>query len=377
VKPGRPAWAVTAVVACSSAATPRLVAQVKAAVDLGVSNVHYDGFLPSTAAAVSPSFRWAAPRTLVLANGSYLRFASGHRSLQANMAGSIFSAPLGHLTGELSALAGASRYQEFTGFSHALLTARLHLDGGRAGAWIGGTSGTTSFVQAQRPVGALSVGGWTRVASASWLASAAYTRVGDSAYTDVEGATHAVRGRFTFDGSMGARVWSRGGGHGVYGEASGSYAVGSWIAVVLGGGRYPTDPTRGSVAGRYVTLSLRLTALPGRAPTPPALPRPTIHHSSSSAVDPVAASAELQDDGGFVIHAAAAQVVEIEGDFTDWQPVPLTARGLSAWTLPMPLAAGTYRFTIRIDGGEWFVPAGVTQVADEFGPGMVGLLTVP
>lgn len=376
MKPGRPAWAVTAVVACSSVATPRLVAQVRAAVDLGVSNVHYDGFLPSTAAAVSPSFRWTAPRSLVLASGSYLRFASGHRSLQANMAGSIFSAPLGPLTGELSALAGASRYQEFTGFSHALLTARLHLDGPRAGAWIGGTSGTTSFVQAQRPVGALSGGGWTQAFSVSWIANATYTHVGDSAYTDLEGAARAVRGRFTFDGSFGARVWSRGGGHGVYGEASGSYAVGPWIALVLSGGRYPTDPTRGSVAGRYLTVSLRLATLPRRPPAPLALLRPSLHHSSPGSDDPPAASAELAEDGRFVVHAAA-RTVEIEGDFTDWQPLPLIERDPAAWTLPVPLAAGTYRFCIRIDGGLWFAPAGITRVPDEFGPGTVGLLTVP
>jgi len=377
VNPGRPAWAVTAVVACSSAATPRLVAQVKAAVDLGVSNVHYDGFLTSTAAAISPSFRWAGPRTLVVANGSYLRFASGNRSLQANMAGSFFSAPLGHWTGELSALAGASQYRDFTGFSHALLTGRVHVDGARTGAWIGGTSGTTSFVDAQRPVGALLAGVWRRQFSAIWLANASYSRVGDSAYTDVEGATRAVRGRFTFDGSLGARVWSRGGGHGVYGEASGSYAVGPWIALVLAGGRYPTDPTRGSVAGRYVTLSVRLTALPGRVASPPLiLPRPATHHSSPTSDDPPAVSAELLDDGGFVIHAAA-RTVEIEGDFTDWQPLLLTERDPAGWVLPLPLAAGTYRFSIRIDGGAWFVPAGVTKVPDEFGPGTVGVLTVP
>lgn len=377
MNPGRPAWAVTAIVACCSAATPRLVAQVKAAVDLGVSSVRYDGFLTSTAAAVSPSFRWAGPRALVLANGSYLRFASGNRSLQANMSGSIFSAPLGRWTGELSALAGASQYRDFTGFSHALLTGRLHLDGARAGVWIGGTSGTTSFIDAQRPVGSLVAGAWTRRFAATWLVNAMYTRVGDSAYTDVEGVTQAARGRFTFDGSLGARVWSRGGGHGVYGEASGSYAVGPWIALVLAGGRYPTDPTRGSVAGRYVTLSLRLTALPGRAAArPAAFPRPPVHHSSPDSDDPPAVSAELGEDGGFVIHAAA-HTVEIEGDFTDWQPLPMTGRPSAGWVLPLPLAAGTYRFSIRIDGGAWFVPAGVTRVPDEFGPGVVGLLTVP
>lgn len=69
--------------------------------------------------------------------------------------------------------------------------------------------------------------------------------------------------------------------------------------------------------------------------------------------------------------------MEVEGDFTDWQPVALSPDASSTWTLPTPLAPGTYRFSIRIDGGEWIVPASVTKVRDEFGPGDVGLLTVP
>jgi len=370
VKLGRPTWA-TAVVACC--AVP-LTAQTRASVDVGASSVRYDGFLTSTAASISPSLRLTGPRTLLLASGTYLRFASGHRSMQANMAGSIFSAPLGGWSGELSALAGASRYREFASFSHALLAARLHLDGGRAGVWVTGTGGTTSFIQAQRPVTALGAGGWTRRLAATWIASATLTHVGDTAYTDVEGATHAYRGRFTFDGSLGARVWSRGGGHGVYGEASGAFAVTSWVAIILSGGRYPTDPTRGTVAGRYASLALRLSAQPRRSRD--VLPR-SMSHSSSSSDDPPTASAELRRGGGFVIHAAGARTVEIEGDFTDWEPVRLAADDESAWTLTIALAPGTYRFAIRIDGHDWMVPAGVTRVRDEFGPGVVGLLTVP
>jgi hypothetical protein len=41
----------------------------------------------------------------------------------------------------------------------------------------------------------------------------------------------------------------------------------------------------------------------------------------------------------------------------------------------LALAPGTYRFNIRVDGGAWVVPVGVTRLADEFG-GTVGLLTV-
>jgi hypothetical protein len=378
VSAARPAWAVTAVVIGSAAVSPRLAAQVTAAVDAGVSNVRYDGFLASTAAGIAPSFRFVGARTLLIATGSYLRFASGNRSLQASMVGSMVSAPIGPWSGELAVLAGASQYRDFSGFSHALLALRLHLDGSRAGAWLGGTSGTTSFIEAQRPVGALAAGMWTRQLQTTWIANASYTRVGDSAYTDVEGSSHAVRGRFTFDGSLGARVWSRGGGHGVYGEASGAFALRSWMAIVLAGGRYPTDPTRGSVAGRYLSLSLRLTSLPRRPRAVlSAAPTRAAHHSSPDLDDPPAATAEVLSGGGLVIHAAGARSVEVEGDFTDWEPVRLVAGDPSTWTLPIPLSPGTYRFSIRIDGRDWLVPAGVTKVRDEFGPGDVGLLTVP
>ena len=39
-----------------------LCAQVTANVEAGISNVEYDGFLPSAAASISPAVRWEHPR---------------------------------------------------------------------------------------------------------------------------------------------------------------------------------------------------------------------------------------------------------------------------------------------------------------------------
>jgi 1,4-alpha-glucan branching enzyme len=84
----------------------------------------------------------------------------------------------------------------------------------------------------------------------------------------------------------------------------------------------------------------------------------------------------LCDERTLVVHAVDAARVEMAGDFTDWEPMPLSMTAADTWSLQVTLPPGTYRFNVRIDGGEWVVPGGVTRQVDEFG-GHVGLLTIP
>lgn len=370
---------VTAVVACSVAATCPLAAQTGATMDLGYMNVRYDGFLPSSGASVSPEFRLDRSHLLAAARGTYLRFESGRHSVQANIAGSLLSGPWRGLRAELSGHAGVSQYSDFASFSHLLATPRVHLLGARNGSWIGTTAGTTWLGGASRPVTTAEAGVWTRRLGITWLIHAANTHVGDTAYTDFQGSSHFLRGRITFDGSLGVRAWSRGGGHGVYGEASGGVALNPWLSVIVSGGRYPTDPTRGSVSGRYLGVSLRMSPLLQRSSlTVPVRRRTVAHHSAPP--DPPAASLELRACScvgiTLAILAPGATRVEVAGDFSNWEPVTLSPADSGVWTADLPLTRGTYRFNIRIDGGEWIVPAGVTGLSDEFG-GTVGLLRVP
>jgi hypothetical protein len=67
--------------------------------------------------------------------------------------------------------------------------------------------------------------------------------------------------------------------------------------------------------------------------------------------------------------------VEIMGEFSDWQPLPLAAAAPGLWTLTLQLAPGVYRFNVRVDGGDWFVPPGVPAVDDDFS-GRVGVIVV-
>jgi hypothetical protein len=302
--------------------------------------------------------------------------------MQVNTAASILSGPWRGLRAEISGRAGVSRYFHFESFSHLLATPRLHLVGDRQGAWVGGTVGSNWLGGANRPVTALETGTWARRFGINWLLGATNTHVGDTVYTDFQSEAHARRGRFTFDGSLGVRAWSKGGGHGVYGEASGGVALNPWLSIIASGGRYPTDPTSGSVSGRYFGIAFRMTALPRRPSSAvPLQPSRASHHSAPDPADPpVAASVELRDRHctgmAFVIHAPGATLVEVTGDFTNWEPVRLTPADAGAWTAVLPLSRGSYRFNVRIDGGDWIVPQGVSHLADEFG-GDVGLLRVP
>lgn len=76
----------------------------------------------------------------------------------------------------------------------------------------------------------------------------------------------------------------------------------------------------------------------------------------------------------FEVVARGAASVELAGDFTSWEAVALSREG-NSWRLAWPLAPGTYRCNIRIDGGAWVVPDGMVAARDEFG-GEVGVLVV-
>jgi len=213
-------------------------------------------------------------------------------------------------------------------------------------------------------------------------ASATRSFVGDTAYSDVGATIHATRGRFAVDGSLAARLSSRGGGHGVYGEASTTYTLGERTALLVSSGRYPTDPVSGSVAGRYLSVGLRLrTPLPRpRAIRDPPLPSRSLVSGDGGGSADVTARLEVKPapDGAvrLVVYAPAAATVELAADFTDWQPVALQPTREGAWESVQHIPGGVHRVNLRIDGGRWTAPAGTTRASDEFG-GEVGIVAVP
>ena len=330
--------------------------------DLGVSTVRYDGFLPSGAAAFAPSVRWERPAASLAAQGTYLRFESGNTSIQGNVTGSLFTAPTHSWRGQVLATLGASSYAEFASFHHAIGEARLHRLGGRSGAWISGTVGRSSLGGTPRPVTGLAIAGWAQRGGVHLFASATRALVGDTAFSDLEGAARARRGGLVLEGYAGARVWSRGGGRGVYGVGSATLALSDRLALVLSGGRYPTDPIRGSLAGRYASVALRLHSaamVPSTVRDVPSRPLPGTTGSSGTIDAPARVEVLPQGDRAvrFIVRAPDAGVVEIAGDFTDWQPIALGRGSDGIWAVVVRIPKGIHRIAVRVDGGPWTAPA--------------------
>jgi hypothetical protein len=349
--------------------------------------VDYDGYLASAAVSVTPALQLDAPLATVTARGTYLLFQSGNHSLQGLVAASAFTPAVGGaLRGELAATAGASSYVQSdaptTRYGHALARGRLHVMRNDRGAYAGVALGRSALGAGSSAATAFGVGGWRRFRRAAAVdLSVTATRVGELRYVDAEGAVRWTRRRLDLDVSGGARSWSRGGGRGAFGEAIATYWLSPQLAIVGSGGRYPTDPARGSIAGRYAALAFRVAR---RVSPQPA--------ASLAYLRPYRFSGRGRDGAGvrlpgvevtgapngqrtIRIRVPAASTVELMSDFTDWQAVPLARAEGDLWELTLPLAPGTYRFNVRADGGTWVVPPGVTAFADDFG-GIVAMLVV-
>ena len=365
--------------------------QVTPGLDAGVAAVKYDGFLLSGAASIAPSVRWDHPRGkgFVSARGTYLRFESGNRSLDASMRGSWFAPLARRWRGELGLGLGASDYASIAHFSHGIVDARVHLMDQDRGGWLATSFGRSSFGAGPRPVAVIAIGGWLLRADAAVFASFDRSFVGDTAYSDLRSSARLQRGTVLFEGTLGARILSEGGGRGVYGEASATVPLGRNTALIVAGGRYPTDVITGSIAGGYVSAGFRLGSSGLRKPLPAPRPRPAIPHSSSgsdgSGLLPatearleVVPGSSADDPVKLTLYAAGASVVEISGDFTDWKPIELQRSRTNgdAWEGMFRMYRGIHRINVRRDGGPWTAPAGTTRGADDF-DGEVGVFLLP
>jgi len=351
-----------------------LCAQVTANVEAGISDVEYDGFLPSAAASISPAVRWEHPRGrgFVSARGTYLRFESGRRSLDVSANASWFAPLARHWRGELGGTAGASDYANIASFSHAQADARLHVMDGDRGGWIAATIGRSSFGGGPRPVTVVAMGAWLLRADKTVFMSLDRSFIGDTVYTDLRSSARWRGARIVLEGIVGARVWSRGGGRGVFGEGSATLTLGRQAALVLSAGRYPTDAVSGSIAGRYVTAAVRLGTFSVRRPAAPTvsiITRPSESHSSTSSTDTrLEIQARQDDDVRLTLYAPGATAVEISGDFTDWRPVPLSRNpgNADAWVATFRIPRGMHRINVRRDGGPWMAPGGTKRSADDY-----------
>jgi len=355
-------------------------AQARASLDAGASYVEYSGFLPSASFSLTPSLRASGERYSLLARGTWLRFESGNNSVQGLLAGSLFVPATRGLVAEVGAELGASRYQDFARFSHALGRARLQWrSAGTGGAWIGGAAGTAASDSGRQTVGGLSAGVWLAGREVSVAFAGTGTFTDRFSYLDLETTIRHVRSSgLEAEAILSARAGDPFKDAGPFLEATLTIPLLSHTALVLAGGRYAADPVRGNVAGDYVSAAVRLTApLRARPPVTMTIPRDPGAEDTGTAV---AALLEVRTGRGpartLVFRVAGAARVDLIADFTDWLPTPLQALGADTWSISLPVTPGRHRLNLRLDRGPWIVPVGTMPIADDF-QGVVGAVVIP
>jgi hypothetical protein len=141
------------------------------------------------------------------------------------------------------------------------------------------------------------------------------------------------------------------------------------LSLVIGagsstGGRFTLDAEH-----RFVALGFRVSPYLTRSLVA-ARPTTPVAALSAFGIDTVGAGRYR-----FSITALGARRVEISGDFTGWKAAPLGRELDGRWTLTLPLSAGAHRLNVRVDGGSWIVPPGLTTMSDDFA-GEVGVLVI-
>jgi hypothetical protein len=350
---------------------------------MSASIVEYEGFLTSGAATLTPALRFDAPDFSIGGQGSWTVFESGNQIFQATAAAAWLARLRERWRLELSGAAGTARYADEPAAGHVLARSRLHLFGERAGGWLGATTGASFDGSSETPV-ELSAGAWSVRDGFAVVTTVTATWLGSDRHLDILGAARWTGRRIELEVRAGARPWTDSEGEigeavsGVFGELSALVSLGSRVALALSGGSYPADPVRRVLAAKYVTAGLRL-ALFG----PREMPLPVIAGAAIAALrEPPRSEGEARleialsgQPRTFRLYVSGAAAVELMGDFTDWQTVPLKRVDTNLWEVRVPVSPGVHRLNIRIDGGPWLVPAGARAETGEFGDA-VGVVVV-
>ena len=360
----------------------RLLAQWQATEELGRSYIEQPE-LPSqgaTTAGLTLDFvtPWSFVRSTALGAETSDGRQTGQWLTQASVASPAWKSWMLQGTGAFSAFGQTSL--SATTSRDLLIRAR---NGSLArGFALGGAVGTTIHNETAIPNHRAIADGWFSFKMEQFTADATLTRTrsvfgGSSILVDIsrENANYLDLGA-GWSHDVGA--WSISAGAGMRGRngtfdphdrwqsVNGTVWLASHVGVTLDVGRTLEDLTRGVPRTRYLSVGLRAVVQPHIA----------IVRHERRIEGPRITVARAGDARRIEISNVSAARVELMADFTDWSPVELVAAGTNSWRLERAIPPGPHRVAIRIEGGDWIVPANLPRVDDEFG-GTVGLITVP
>ncbi|HEX9127524.1 MAG TPA: glycogen-binding domain-containing protein [Gemmatimonadaceae bacterium] len=359
---------------------------MESTLDIGGAALRYADTLSTGAATITPHLVADWGSGFIEASGTYSQFTSGGGwSTQGFLSASRFIPASRGFFAELGGFAGGSTHNDGTRTGEVIANGRLHLARDNSEYFLGLGGGRTWDGAAWRSLLLGEVGTSIGSGPTSALFSLSPTMVNDSIkYADAQ-ASVSWKGETVDLGAMlgfrlGNQLTTLNANVRSWASASAVFWMTPRIGVALGGGNYPVDPTQGFPGGRFVSLSLRLAQ--GRRPsqlpseqsgqesrTTDLAPNPTTAVTGFSAIRAAGKAVTLR------VNAPDARSVEINGDFTNWIPAPLSPMGGGWWSTTIPIKSGKYQMNVRVDGGQWIVPPGLLSMVDEFG-GTVGLLVI-
>jgi hypothetical protein len=363
--------------------------QVQVTADVGSAVLRQTGFVESAVLTAGADVRWSGPRASFSSSALAAAASDGRGTGQGLITGALHGQPGGRTRWQVAGAASAYGLTNDLPTMSGQVMIREYIGGAALGWFVGGGGGGIVRNHLWRPALVGQSGAWWRRGPDQFLATisatstvaeqhANYPAYGDyvvtnpAAFGDVtstwqrEGRAYSI----TVNGGLraGFRGMSRLDG---WGSATAERWVAPHVAVVASVGRALGDVVRGVPPTRYASLSLRM-ALQPRASL---VPRPKGTLASGPRL--IVAEANSSATRSIEVRVDSASSVEIMADFTSWEPVALSRDTSSGvWRLERSIEPGLHRIAVRIDGGQWHVPANLPRVSNGFG-GTVGLVTVP
>lgn len=338
-------------------------------VDVNASRIQYDTLSALSAPSVAALAEWQTPSFHGRLNGGLTSFEGAGWSAQgrADVAGWLepfARAPSLHLE-----LAGAgSLAHHSSGFDSyvARSDARLHVASGGGGLWGGlGLAVAKSSLDSASVTGVVpALGIWGQRGPVRATLQYLHTTIEGERYPEASLVLTLGRGPLdvTLYGGMRRSSLVTDAFDDQWVGGSAALWVHDHAAVIVSGGRYPSDVLQGLPGGDFISVGIRLTPRRNR-PIPLMVAAPIVY------------SAERLRSNGIMLRVPGASRVEIAGDWNGWQPEPLEPAGRGVWRVTTTLEPGVYRFNLLVDGERWIVPEGVPAVEGGYGD-RVGLLIV-
>jgi hypothetical protein len=264
------------------------------------------------------------------------------------------------------------------------LFVRQHIVDETRGAWLGAGLGATERDAVGSTSSAVDIGVWQRLgavyfggslarhSSGDWpllLSSGVVRNPDDETYQllDAQATVSARNGPHEFTLAYTTRRGFGGTETQVHAlSANGVLQLTERVALLGVLGRQLADPLRGLPQASLFALSGRVSF--------GAKPLPVMQRS-------LIAAAEVRPiigGGGELtvrVFATDTMVIEIAGDFSEWEPVPLEREG-PYFVARVRLPPGKYRVAVRINLGVWRAPRNLARVRDDYG-GEAGLIVIP